>query len=44
MLLLESAHAGLNWKLILNKREGYKEAFNNFDYRKIAHYDMQKFE
>lgn len=44
LLLLESAHAGLNWELILNKREGYREAFDNFDYRKIAKYDMKKFE
>ncbi|MFP4402214.1 MAG: DNA-3-methyladenine glycosylase I [Candidatus Nanoarchaeia archaeon] len=44
MLLLESAHAGLNWELILNKREGYREAYDHFDYTKIAQYDMNKFE
>ncbi|USO00673.1 MAG: DNA-3-methyladenine glycosylase I [Alphaproteobacteria bacterium] len=31
MLLLESAHAGLSWELILNKRENYRQAYQNFD-------------
>ncbi len=44
MLLLESAHAGLSWELILNKREGYKDAFDNFNYELIANYDINKFE
>ena len=44
LLLLESAHAGLNWELILNRQEGYREAFDNFNYRTIAKYDMKKFE
>lgn len=44
MLLLESAHAGLSWELILNKREGYRKAFDNFDYKKIAKYDSSKYE
>ncbi|MCH8519426.1 MAG: DNA-3-methyladenine glycosylase I [Nanoarchaeota archaeon] len=44
MLLLESAHAGLSWELILNKREGYRKAFDNFNYKKIAKYDTHKFE
>ena len=43
MLLLESAHAGLSWELILNKREGYKDAFDSFDYKKIATYDEDKY-
>ena len=32
MLLLESFQAGLSWECILNKREGFREAFNHFDF------------
>lgn len=35
-LLLESAQAGLNWITILKKREGYREAFLQFDVEKVA--------
>lgn len=35
-LTLESAQAGLAWITILRKREGYREAFHDFDYRKVA--------
>ncbi len=42
MLLLESFQAGLSWECILNKRESFKEAFDNFDYTKIAVYDDDK--
>ena len=42
MLLLESFQAGLTWECILNKRENFKVAFDNFDYRKIANYDEDK--
>ena len=31
MLLLESFQAGLSWECILNKREAFKKAFDNFD-------------
>ncbi len=37
-LILESAQAGLSWITILKKREGYRKAFSNFDYKKIAKY------
>lgn len=37
-MVLDSAQAGLSWSTILNKREGYRKAFNNFDYKKIAKY------
>ena len=30
-LVLEGFQAGLNWKLILNKREAFRKAFDNFD-------------
>ncbi len=36
MLILEGAQAGLNWEIILKKREGYRQAFQKFDYKKIA--------
>jgi len=38
MLLLEGAQAGLSWITILNKRENYRKAFDNFDATKIARY------
>ncbi|XOB64800.1 DNA-3-methyladenine glycosylase I [Deferribacteres bacterium DY0037] len=36
MLVLEGAQAGLSWETVLKKREGYKEAFHNFDVQKVA--------
>ena len=38
MLTLEGAQAGLSWETILNKREGYRAAFANFDARKVARF------
>lgn len=38
MLLLEGAQAGLSWSTILRKREGYREAFDNFTPEKVARY------
>lgn len=43
-LTLEGAQAGLSWLTVLNKREAYREAFDNFDFRKVAHYDERKVE
>jgi len=42
MLTLEGAQAGLNWRTILHKRDGYRRAFDNFDPRKVARYDARK--
>ncbi len=42
MLLLESFQAGLSWECILNKREAFRMAFDEFDYKKIAEYDDAK--
>ena len=42
MLILEGAQAGLNWLTILKKREGYKQAFDNFDAKKISRYTQKK--
>src|SRR5262249_21676807 len=41
-LILEGAQAGLSWSTILNKRENYRKAFENFDARKIAKYNARK--
>ncbi|TAK64482.1 DNA-3-methyladenine glycosylase I [Methylobacter sp.] len=41
-LILEGAQAGLSWSTILNKRNGYRQAFDNFDAEKIANYDDKK--
>lgn len=38
MLILEGAQAGLSWRTILKKREGYRKAFHGFDVEKIAGY------
>jgi DNA-3-methyladenine glycosylase I len=35
-LVLESAQAGLSWRTILGRREGYKRAFKNFDPKKVS--------
>ncbi|HEY8095676.1 MAG TPA: DNA-3-methyladenine glycosylase I [Methylobacter sp.] len=41
-LILEGAQAGLSWSTILNKREGYRLAFDNFDAETVAGYDDKK--
>ena len=41
-IVLESAQAGLSWETVLNKRENYRAAFDQFDYRKIAQYGEDK--
>lgn len=43
-LILETFQAGLSWITILRKRENFKKAFDNFDYKKIALYDGAKLE
>jgi DNA-3-methyladenine glycosylase I len=40
-LVLEGVQAGLNWNTILQKRENYRKALDNFDYEKIAKYNTQ---
>jgi DNA-3-methyladenine glycosylase I len=37
-LILEGAQAGLSWSTILNKREGYRKAFADFDPREVARF------
>lgn len=41
-LILEGAQAGLSWWTILNKRENYRAAFDNFDPSLVARYDEGK--
>lgn len=43
-LILETFQAGLSWITILRKRENFRKAFDNFDYKKIAKYDEPKYE
>ncbi len=42
MLVLDGAQAGLSWRTILEKRAGYRRAFDRFDPRKVARYDARK--
>lgn len=41
-LILETFQAGLSWITVLRKRENFREAFDHFDYKKIAGYDQAK--
>ncbi|MAP53659.1 DNA-3-methyladenine glycosylase I [Altibacter sp.] len=43
-LILETFQAGLSWITILRKRENFRKAFENFDYKKIARYDADDIE
>ena len=42
MLILESFQAGLSWECVLNKREAFRTAFDNFNIEKIINYDDKK--
>jgi DNA-3-methyladenine glycosylase I len=41
-LILETFQAGLSWITILRKRENFRKAFDNFDYKKIVTYNQDK--
>ena len=41
-LVLEAAQAGLSWSIVLNKREGYRRAFSQFDPQKVARYTQKR--
>ncbi len=43
-LVLEAAQAGLSWSIVLNKREGYRRAFSQFDPAKVARYSEARIE
>ena len=42
LLTLEGAQAGLSWKTILHKREGYRAAFQQFDPARVARFNARK--
>ena len=44
MLILESFQAGLSWECVLNKREDFRKAYDNFDIDKICEYNDKKIE
>jgi len=41
-LILDGAQAGLSWSTILNRREGYRRAFEGFDIQTVASYPEAK--
>ncbi len=43
-LVLDAMQAGLSWKTVLKKRENFRKAFDNYDIKKIAGYENNKFE
>ena len=43
-LILEGAQAGLSWSTILNKRDGYRKAFADFDVEKVARFTKKRVE
>ncbi len=43
-LVLDAFQAGLSWKTILHRREGFRKAFDNFDAKKIALYDEEDYQ
>ena len=42
MLILESVQAGLSWECVLNKRNDFRVAYDNFDLDKVCNYDDKK--
>lgn len=44
MLILECFQAGLSWECVLNKREAFRKAFDEFDLDKVCNYDEEKME
>ncbi len=44
MLILESFQAGLSWECVLNKREAFRKAYDDFDIERVCAYDEAKVE
>ena len=42
MLILESFQAGISWECVLNKRESFRKAYDNFDINKVIIYNEDK--
>lgn len=43
-IILDAFQAGLSWNTIINKRKNFRKAFDNFNAKKIAKYDEEKYE
>jgi DNA-3-methyladenine glycosylase I len=43
-IILDCFQAGLSWKTILYRREGFRKAFKNFDYKKVAKFGKRDFD
>ena len=43
-LMMEVMQCGLNWNMVINKREIFRKCFDNFNYDKIASYDLKDIE
>lgn len=43
-LILEGAQAGISWTTILNRRDGYRKAFSNFDAKLVSKYPQKRVE
>lgn len=43
-LILETFQAGLSWITVLKKRDNFRAAFDDFDYKKVAKYNDKKYE
>lgn len=41
-MVLDAFQAGLSWQIVLKKREGFRKAFDHFDFKKIARYKEDK--
>ena len=41
-MVLDAFQAGLSWAIVLNKREGFRKAFENFEFVKVAQFDEDK--
>ena len=44
LLTLEGAQAGLSWQIILNKRQNYRRAFRDFDFKQVARFNSRSAE
>ena len=42
LLILESFQAGLSWECVLNKRDAFRRAYDDFNLEKVVRYDEQK--
>ncbi|MBC8407463.1 MAG: DNA-3-methyladenine glycosylase I, partial [Rhodobacteraceae bacterium] len=43
-MVLDTFQAGLSWQIVLNKREGFRNAFSNFEVEKVAQFTPEQME